>query len=430
MNKRLIIISADPLSQTYSNGKTLESMIGNWDKENVAQIYFNPYFPSSHICEKYFRITDSNIISSHFKKNRIGEYVNNACEKTEIYKESSTRGKLKKIPFARVLRELIWKMNWDKVEKMKLWLDEFAPEVILFMGGDLLFMYSLCLYIVERYHIPIIFQVTDDYLDRRCGLSLSAYIMRNKIRHQFKKMVLKAAAFITIGDYMREVYLTKFGVDSVTFMNAVEIPEKIPKYTANEKIELLYAGSLYFGREKILLAVRNSLERLNKIGIQSHLSIYTSSTLDKEVESKLNDGVVSSVCGYVSQKELQKRIHSSDVLVFVEDFSKKNIDKTRLSVSTKLPEYMVSGRSILAVGPKEVGSMKYVQTFACVCNSLDDSVLDKKVEYLLTDTDYRKSLSEQAFEMAVQNHSVKRNRMIFAELIEGVFDYDNTSKNK
>ena len=45
-------------------------------------------------------------------------------------------------------------------------------------------------------------------------------------------------------------------------------------------------------------------------------------------------------------------------MVHVEAFDKKNRKITRLSLSTKISEYVASGAKVLAIGPAEVGSMR------------------------------------------------------------------------
>ncbi len=418
--KKLLIISADPLSTTTSNGKTLESMIGCFQTGFVAQLFFAGTPADSNTCDNYFRITDGDIIRQHFRVQNVGKVVQNNTEINDSSYETKTRHKLKTVPLARLLREFIWNLNWNHAQKLNEWLDNYAPEVILFVGGDLLFMYSICNYVADRFKVPVIFQVTDDYLDRSCGLSICKRIIRSSVRKKFKKMLDRSSGFITIGDYMRDTYREKFGVDSMTFMNAVEIPAEIEPEVCGERMELIYAGSLYFGRENTLIQVRDSLERLSKKNIKGHISVYTSTSLTVDVLEKLDDKRCSDVMGYVSQEELKKRISKSNILLFMEDFSKENIQKTKLSVSTKLPEYMISGRPIFAIGPKEVGSMRYATEYACVCNSLDSDEIDQKLAKLILDMNYRQNLARIAFDLAVKNHSTKRNREEFMLLVENV----------
>jgi len=49
-----------------------------------------------------------------------------------------------------------------------------------------------------------------------------------------------------------------------------------------------------------------------------------------------------------------------DVLVHVESFFEEDSARTRLSISTKIPQYMASGKAILAYGPSDLTSLRYI----------------------------------------------------------------------
>ena len=66
---------------------------------------------------------------------------------------------------------------------------------------------------------------------------------------------------------------------------------------------------------------------------------------------------------------------------------KKAIVSTKYSFSTKIPEYLSAGRCVLAVGPAEVASVRYLSDFACVINDKEQMVFELKK--LITDNRYR-----------------------------------------
>ena len=67
------------------------------------------------------------------------------------------------------------------------------------------------------------------------------------------------------------------------------------------------------------------------------------------------------------KEELIKTLNKADVLVFVESFAEEQIEKTRYSLSTKIPEYLSLKKPIFAVGPENISSMRYISdTAMCV----------------------------------------------------------------
>lgn len=69
---------------------------------------------------------------------------------------------------------------------------------------------------------------------------------------------------------------------------------------------------------------------------------------------------------------LKAAMNQSNILVFVESFDNGQIEKTRLSFSTKIPEYLSVGKPILAIGPEGIGAMDCLQEAAACAYSKED----------------------------------------------------------
>ena len=70
-------------------------------------------------------------------------------------------------------------------------------------------------------------------------------------------------------------------------------------------------------------------------------------------------------------KALQEQI-KADSLLHVEAFDEKSKKSTRLSVSTKIFEYLYAGKIILGYGPSDVASMEYLRDIGCSVLCADD----------------------------------------------------------
>ena len=66
------------------------------------------------------------------------------------------------------------------------------------------------------------------------------------------------------------------------------------------------------------------------------------------------------VVGSLRAEDVPRVLFDADVLVHVESFDPAARRYTRLSVSTKIPQYMAAGRAILGYGPGEGASCQYI----------------------------------------------------------------------
>jgi hypothetical protein len=89
----------------------------------------------------------------------------------------------------------------------------------------------------------------------------------------------------------------------------------------------------------------------------------------------------------------------------------------KYSLSTKIPEYMYSGKPILFFGPESITVSKYIKEnhvglVANTWESLERSLIELKNDI------HRKSLGENGKKLAIQNHSVEASRIIFENAID------------
>ena len=119
----ILIISMNPLSDTFNNGKTIASFFKKYPRQNLAQLYFSTTLPDSDICDKYFRISDMDILRRFLKKSdECGNEVITTDDNSK--KDISVVKKVKKNQFSRLMRELLWWNRW-KSDKLINWLIDF-----------------------------------------------------------------------------------------------------------------------------------------------------------------------------------------------------------------------------------------------------------------------------------------------------------------
>ena len=417
----LLIISADVLSTVSSNGKTMESFLSGWDPDKIAQLYVKTDLPpQSECCRKYFRITDREVFQSLFRRRAdIGSEVARAeaKERPAVCRERKWVSVLKQFYFVRLLREWAWnRASWDN-DTLNRWLREVSPDVILLQGGDGIFAYDIAAVIAARFDIPVVLYVTDDYISRKVGLSIFGHIRKRLIRQAFEAMAGQCAHMITIGEKMREEYDRLFDRDSVVLMNSVDIGNDISPHIPNGPLTIVYMGSLYFGRENSLAALVKAIKRMNRDGCRIKLDIYTSTPMTSRRRRLLDVDGCSRLRGFIGRDEVGERLSEADILVHIEGFNKRDVSKTRLSVSTKIPEYMAAGKCILAIGPKGIASMEYARDFACVVNRPSQKELVAVLNTLIDDEGLRQQYGDLAYRFAVTNHEASHAKQVFFDII-------------
>ena len=109
----------------------------------------------------------------------------------------------------------------------------------------------------------------------------------------------------------------------------------------------------------------------------------------------------------VSEEKLKIILNNCDIPVHVESFDKKSRIATRLSLSTKISEYLSLGKPILAIGPEEIASMRHLQDSAFCITELSD--LNEKLIVLLENDKLRSDLSKKSENLYKKAHN--KNRM-------------------
>lgn len=405
---KVLIVSNNVLSTTSNNGKTLASFFSKFNNRNVAQLFFKDERPDNEDFSNYFLLSDKDVL---FKKE--GHIVTSESQNKNNLKtkDSISHGNL-----ARLLREGIWKLGKWNTDSLDRWLDEFSPDIVFFCAGDSAFAYDIVDYIVNKYSSKLAIYITDDYILPRKKSSFIWKIRRHIVFSKMSKLITKSDLFFTVSDLMRSEYYTLFKKDSHVISNFQNFyDKKKTNYFDDEYVNLVYAGGLHFKRDHILLNIAESLNIYNEnASKKAILHIYT----NYDNKSKLfGQNVPSSLVmhSFVDENELKIILNSCDIPVHVEAFDLNSIESTRLSLSTKISEYLSLKKPILAVGPPQIASMKYLENVAFCIN--DESQFNKGVSILLNNIDLQKKLSKKANDFYTNRHDETNQKEKFYELL-------------
>lgn len=421
---RLLIVSHNTFSSTLNNGKTYSSIFNGWPKEKIAQLFFQNEIPEFNVCENFYHITDEEMFN--ISKKLVGKKIQKS-DLNSISKSSSpihSYARKKPMPIFSFFRNIIWLSNkWNNFN-LNEWLINFEPEAIFFVGGDTSFSYKITKYIAEKFNIPVYLYYTDDYITPTKSYDPFWWINYLWLKKVLKKLLLNVANIFVIGEDMGSEFSLKLNKKCIPLMNAINIDEylnkRIDKNIEENTIEIAYFGGLHLNRWKTLLLLGKTLKDFNnEEATKVNLNIYTGQTIDKNIWDTLNENPNINFRGAVTEKEIIEEMQKYDVLLHVESFDKEMISKTRLSISTKIPEYLASGRVILGVGPAELSSIKYLDNlkFPFIVDKLDKDILENKLKEMILQKENFNNIGLKGIKIAKSNHSIEDNKNLIRQII-------------
>ena len=122
----------------------------------------------------------------------------------------------------------------------------------------------------------------------------------------------------------------------------------------------MYVGGLHLGCWESLKEIASALPGLLPDRLGVHVVIYAPQPDLEGYGAVLTGTPALKVVGSLRAEEVPRVLSDADVLVHVESFDPAARRYTRLSVSTKIPQYMAAGRAILGYGPGESALCQYI----------------------------------------------------------------------
>lgn len=423
---KILIVSHNTFSTTFNNGKTLTSIFSGWPKSKISQLFFQNEYPDFNVCDNFFCITDENILFE--KKKNVGRNITSFHKESVIKSKSPIHSYARKkpLPIFNFFRNILWKSNKWNNENLYKWIEDFSPDIIFFVGGGSSFAYSIVNNISEKYKIPVSLYYTDDYITPVPTVSLFWWLNWIWLRIVLKKTLKSVKYIFVIGKDMAEEYSSKLQKTCIPIMNSVDTS----KFTSdlsirsgveeNNSLKIGYFGGMHLNRWKSLSVIGSvlkeiSLEKNKKL----NLSIYSNQIPEKGILEAITDPPFIEYCGSLNGEELIIEMNKYDILIHVESFDFDMRYKTRLSISTKIPEYLASGKPILAVGPKEISSMKYLEEtgIAYTINTLDKTEIKNIINNILNESDSHEEIGLKGIKIAEEKHSIDKNRKLIFDVL-------------
>ncbi|MDD2496090.1 MAG: glycosyltransferase [Tissierellia bacterium] len=364
-------------------------------------------------------------------KNDIIETLSNTRTDSGIKSDIYEFGRKRK-PYMYCGRNLLWQFGKWHNHRLKVWMDQFNPEILFFAAGDYIFSFKIALFLAESRNIPIVVYFCDDYyLIKRNSVSPLYWINRSLFNRKFAETIDKLAAYITICDQMNEAYFNAFDKKGHVMMTASNMLN-IKNDRSPSSIKLTYIGNLGLDRWKPLVQIGRVLKNIvvKEKPIPIHIDVYSSEKRN-EVLKHLTDENGIKFRGFLNSDQVIEKMHESTLLLHVEDLDNKiNKEKIKYSISTKIADSLASGTCLFAYGPAGVASIDYLKQNNAACVVTEKDKLDEALRELVNNADLRQKYINKALQLANERHNPEKNARRFAEIICDAVNSYSTAKVK
>ena len=383
-----------------------------WDPDRVAQIYTKSDLPDTSVCNSFFRISENAIIKSVYKRNPVGERVQNHAvarsdEQQGIEEEAKRYEKAhkKKSWFMTLMREIVWGLGKWKTKALDSFIEEEAPDVYFVPIYPVVYMGKLQLHILKKHPRPYVCYLADDnYSYKTCGKNIFAYIHRFFLRKVVKKLAKNCTEMFTITKTEAEDTDKLFGTKSIVLTKGIDYScLSYQEKQLNTPIRMVYTGNLIIGRASSLVAISKAMANINKDGERVTLDIYSPNIMDDKTMGYFN----SNGCnfrGRVNKEEVAAIQDNADIVVFVESLEKQHCLTARLSFSTKLTDYFRSGKCIFAIGDRRIAPIEYLRENDAAIIATKFETIEQQLLDLLNDPEKIHEYGKKAFDCGKRNH--------------------------
>lgn len=407
---KVLIISHNSLSPKHSIGKTLISLFSCFDKNELCQLYIHGSDPLN-IGTSFFRITDKDALKGIFTRKVNGIIVSpqkDGFENTSTKSQKKYFAKNKANLAIELARDFTWKLSPWYNKKLKEWITEQKPTCIFVAIGSGKFLYKMAIKISKEFNLPIYTYICDDFYFMKKPKQFLAYHWKRSLDKSLKELLSNTTEIISICDDLSEVYGNEFKRKAKTIMTGTSY-KICTECKINQNVKNInYFGKVTLNRWKSLLDIAKILDKINNEQKSNLVLNLYCGEVEDYIKIEFNKVESCKLHGFISGDKFKNKFFDTDILIHVESFDSEYMERVKYSVSTKIADSLSSGIPLLAYGPENVASIKYLEKndAACVVTSFSD--LKDSVQNLILDEEYRKKLSSRELSTAEKYHNPEK----------------------
>lgn len=417
---RVMVVSASPWARNNSFGSTYSSIFGAIPDVEISSLYCGAGESDDPLVKHAFQITEAGIIRALFGRYLDGgPIVESAGEVSNVHGKSAPLDRVLQAfrvkrfsfyRFARAAQEAIWLLGTWRSQALRDFVREARPHVIVQPVYGRFYMIRLARFVKSLANVPMVGYVSDDvYSLRQFSLSPIFWVDRLLKRRALRRVLRECEWLYVVSDLQKREYQRSLKMDcrvltKLSDFHGVDRPPLRTSGALCDEVVFTYAGNIGNGRWKSLAAVGQAIAKANALGSRARLDVFTGTPIGRTMRRHIDQPGSIRLHGPVNPAVLQQRYADSDVLVLAEPTDLRGRLSVRLSISTKLVEYLHAGRPILARGTSAMAGIQHLQAGSAALTSTPDDDLDTQVLSLIRDRELRGRLAEAGWQLGLACH--------------------------
>ena len=388
---KILVISRTPWNNANSFGNTFSNLFEGMENVEIYNIACRHGANNNDVVKKAIQCTDKAVLKSIYKP-KFDPFFETQCINEKINQEISENARKNRKTFSFVIRDLIWKLGrWKKSKTLKNFLSDIKPDIIYIPIYASKYMCDFQNFIVNKLKVPVVGHISDDVYGYPPKSSLLAKWYRFSLRKKLRKLIKKCEYLEVFAENMKESYTNIFNKECYLIGKGVK-KEQIQQIKIQEQMQsplhFVYTGNIGGDRYRSLGEIGDSISKTFNSG-DAVLDIYSTTPLNKEMEKLFNESGSIKFHGGIDRQKVDEVQRNADFLVHVEGFSKSAIFSAKMSFSTKIIDYLLMGKMLLAYGPEEVNSIQVIKnnqiglcaTSQTELNKLMEAVYEKRINF-------------------------------------------------
>ena len=396
---RILIISRAPWDNADSFGNTFSNLFEGMKNVEVYNVACRHGVSNNTIVKRAAQLTDKGVLKSVYKPKFDPCWeIQNTQEITKENQEISVKARKKRRTVSFIIRDIIWRFGrWKKSKTLNEFLEEVKPDLIYLPIYASPYMCQVQRYIVQKLKVPVVGHISDDVYGYPPKSSLLAKWYRARLRKKLRKLIQYCSYLEVFAENMKNEYEKTFGKPCYLIGKGIQADE-IAKIRTNEPqgqpLHFVYTGNIGDDRYKALASIGQEMSDV--FHEKAVLDIYSATPLTEEMKETLNQSDYVKFHGAISREEVARVQQDADFLVHVEGFSKAAIFSAKMSFSTKIIDYMMMSKPILAFGPQEVNSIQVLKANGLGLTAVSKKELSDALYKILENrVDYQKETEQK-----------------------------------
>ena len=399
---KVLIVNTQSINHNNATGITLRSIFGHLEASDCYELYMQP-------CDKAkdaIPLRSERIPAMVCLPRHLANKVVKSGGGSSAPAPAASKGSLK----ARLRARLIMSLDFEPViltRGLMKRVKAFAPDCIYTLGNSIDTM-KLAVKLSRKLNIPIVPHFMDNWqASHRYGPDRYPYHLR-RTQVWLKKMYDRTEKALAISPKMAAEYEEKWNKPHYALMNSVDVGyyhEGCRDRRADDgTFVLTYAGGLHLNRYQSLIEVGAAVDAYNAHAARPiRLVVYTDDKSIANYGEALKTVKALELNAYVPHDRILEVYQRSDALVHIESFDEAYREFILYSMSTKISEFLSTGRPVLLYAPADIFACEYLKEnqAGIVVSRADElrAALDA-----LTDDANADTLCENAYALAMKNH--------------------------